>query len=120
MPRTVLLLLLAVSLTLLAAAEAAALSVTVGLAGGNTQTLTDQSPGNPLGCSTSGSVTSCGGAGLVGGPAWTMNDWSISADADPYVIFDFSITNTTAATQDFTILVALGVFLWPSRDPAVA
>jgi hypothetical protein len=93
------------ALLLLVAFDAAALSITVALEGVGSQTLTDQSPGDPLGCSPPGSTVDCSGTNLVGGPNWTLNDWSISTDADPFVIFDFSVTNTSESTQNFTITI---------------
>lgn len=87
-------------------AGAGALSVSVALVGGSTQTFTDTTSGNPLGCGSSGGTVSCSGSDLVGGPNWTLDSWTVQADADPFVVANVALTNTSASTQTFVIIVS--------------
>jgi len=40
---------------------------------------------------------------------WEVNDWTSISDPDPFVTNDFVFTNTTGATQTFTVVTSIGI-----------
>ncbi len=92
------------------AGSAQALTLSVGVDGGTTQVFND----TQLGCTAAGSGgESCSGGNLVGGGTWTLTSWSISTSPDPVVNATTAITNTSAVTQTFTLLVTLPISAIP-------
>lgn len=93
---------LSAALLLLPAGSAGALTLEVGTPG-NLQAFDDTDA--VLGCGSSGTNVLCQGSELVGGPAWTLDDWTITADSDPFVDANLSLTNTSGSTQTFVMTV---------------
>jgi len=89
-----------------AGAPASALTLSVGVDGGSTQTFGDAQ----LGCAATGTgAESCTGGGLVGGSTWTLGSWNISTSLDPVVNATVALTNTSAVTQTFTLIFTLPI-----------
>lgn len=93
-----------------AGAPSSALTLSVGVDGGSTQTYNDAQ----LGCTPTGTGgESCTGGGLVGGSTWTLSSWNISTSPDPVVNATTAITNTSSVTQTFTLIFTLPIAAIP-------
>ena len=86
-----------------------ALTVTVGMVGGDVMTPTPMM----LGCGMPGEDGSfqCSGEGMISMPNqdWTLESWMMNLDPDPTVFANTVIRNDTASTQTFFLNVVLPI-----------
>ena len=97
------------TISLLAAGQAAAVSITVGFADNPSSFQTLDSSSAALGCGEPGSLgeLTCSGTGFNEGGGWVLDDWNLFADPDPTISNTASVTNNTGSTQSFLISITL-------------
>jgi hypothetical protein len=89
-------------------ASSSALSFKLGVEGGSTMTLDENS--GMLGCGAPGPDGSfqCSGMNMIT-PDWTLDSWLLDLDPDPTVFANTVIRNTTGSTQTFFLNIVLPI-----------